>query len=258
MDNPVNIFLSYARKDEKLATQLRYYLQPLEMQGLAAVWCDNEVIPGTNWADEVKKYLDAARIVLLLVSPAYFTSNSLSNQEIERFIAEKEATRDAQVIPILLKPVSLKGTPLETLKPLPKEGVAVIQWKNRDMAFLEITKNIRDIVNDLKEHNPLSAEKVQVSYQQKLWEQDLPPSNPHANKFAELNDELQSINKYLRSCENRLHVTDDPDQKSYMQHSIQSLLSKTDKLVRSYNDLRRDLKLPPLSDEAERELRNAL
>jgi len=258
MDNPVNIFLSYARKDEKLATQLRYYLQPLEMQGLAAVWCDNEVIPGTNWAGEVKKYLDAAHLVLLLVSPAYLTSNCLLNQEIERFITEKEATRDAQVIPILLRPVSLKGTPLETLKSLPKEGMAVIKWKNRDMAFLDITKNIRDIVINLKTQNSLSAEKAQVNYQQKLWEQDLPPSNPYADKFAQLNDELQSINKYLRSCENRLHVTDDPDQRSYMQRSIQSLLSTTDKLVRRYNDLRRNLELPPLSDEAERELRNAL
>jgi hypothetical protein len=258
MDNAVNIFLSYARKDEKLAAQLRYYLRPLEMQGLAAVWADRYIRGEEKQADEIKKHLDAAQIVLLLVSPDYFASSSLTNREIEKFIAEKRKTRDAQIIPVLLRPVSLEGTPLEKLSPLPKEGAAVTRWSNRDMAFLDITDNIHNVINNLEVKLLPSARKARVSYQQSLWEQDLPSPNPYAHEFTILKGDLQETSNYIRSYKEKLLATDDPKQKDNARYAIKGLESKFNSLVDAYNKLRGKLELPPRSIDDVRELLSAL
>jgi hypothetical protein len=260
MDNTANIFISYAPKDEKLAEQLKYFLRPLEMQGLATVWSDNKITGGVNREDEIKKHLNAAQIILLLISPDYLTSNSLMNNEIGKVLAEKTKAHEAQVIPILLRPTYLEATPLEALASLP-DGKPVTQWSNRDMAFLNIAKSIRDIINNLEVKTPSSVIKVQERPQgllESLASYNSESLAPYSDKFQELTDKLRTVNNYLRSYKEKLLVADDPKQKYTIQQSIETLESDFSDLIGQYNELRKKLKLQPLSIDEIRELLSTL
>jgi hypothetical protein len=48
--NPVNVFLSYAHKDEPLLRQLEKHLGLLKQQGLISTWDPRQIVPGSNWA----------------------------------------------------------------------------------------------------------------------------------------------------------------------------------------------------------------
>jgi hypothetical protein len=47
---------------------------------------------------------------------------------------ERHEDRQALVIPIMLRPVSLKGTPFAKLQALPKDAKPVVTWADRDSA----------------------------------------------------------------------------------------------------------------------------
>jgi hypothetical protein len=259
MESTTNIFLSYAHQDKKFAEQLGYFLRSLEMQGLATVWSTNKIKAGEKWDAVIKKHLNTAQIILLLVSPNYLASNSLEKREIDKLIMEK--VKEHKVIPVLLKPVSLKSTPLEDFASLPQGKKPVSQWSNRDMAFLDITESIRSLVNDLEEeHAPSLTNMPQTIHQAEKWEQDLASSAlyPYQSEFEMLNNRLRLINECILSYKKKFLVSDDPKQKFNVKYSIEELENEFNEAVSEYNALREKLKLPPRSKEDVRKLFHVL
>jgi tetratricopeptide (TPR) repeat protein len=57
----------------------------------------------------------------------------------------------ARVIPIILRPTPWQGAPFSKLQVLPKEGRPVTEWKNRDDAFVDIVREIRNVATRLQE-----------------------------------------------------------------------------------------------------------
>src|SRR5262245_57659053 len=68
---PVKVFISYAHKDEKFLNELKMHLKPLERQELIELLHDRNIRPGTRWEQKISQYLDAAQVILLLVSPDF-------------------------------------------------------------------------------------------------------------------------------------------------------------------------------------------
>lgn len=143
-----SVFISYSHADEKLRKALGEHLGSLEHQGIIASWHDRMISAGTEWKGSIDEHLESAQVILLLISSRFTASKYCYDVEMTRALA-RHNKREALVIPIILRPVTLKGTPFEKLQALPKDAKPVTKWSNRDSAFVDITEGIRNAIQDL-------------------------------------------------------------------------------------------------------------
>src|SRR5712691_2268019 len=142
------IFFCYAHEDEALLNKLKTHLRPLQRQGLIDVWYDRDIRAGTDWEQQIKAQLNTAQIILLLVSPDFMDSDYCYGIEMKRALERHEA-KEAQVIPIILRPVHWEDAPFRKLQVLPTDGKPITLWPNHDEAFWDIAKGIRKVVKEL-------------------------------------------------------------------------------------------------------------
>jgi tetratricopeptide (TPR) repeat protein len=150
---PLELFYSYSHKDERLRNKLDNHLALLQRQDLIKEWHDRKIEAGDDWESEINEHLDSARIILLLVSDDFIASDYCYSIEMERAL-ERHANGEARVIPIILRPVDWESSPFGKVQALPKDGKPVTQWKNRDEAFKNIAKSIREIIKEFKPKLP--------------------------------------------------------------------------------------------------------
>jgi TIR domain len=144
----LKIFYSYAPQDKELRDQLDKHLAALKWSGKIETWCDRQIHPGLDWAYEIDMRLNSADIVLLLVSPDFIASKYCWGIETGRAL-EINRNGDNRVIPIYLRPVDLKDTPINTLQRLPVGPNPITKWRNRDEGFKEVVEGIRGVIEDL-------------------------------------------------------------------------------------------------------------
>ena len=146
--NPVEIFCSYAHRDENWFRKLEKHLSILKRQGLILLWHDRRLVPGMDWAQNIEENLNSAAIILLLVSPDFLASDYCYGIEMQRAL-ERHNANEARVIPILLRPCLWQISPLATLQALPTSGVFITNWDNSDDAFADVAAGIRRAFEDL-------------------------------------------------------------------------------------------------------------
>lgn len=142
---PVSVFVSYSHADDKLRKELGKHLSVLHRQGLIAAWHDRMIGAGSEWAGVIDDHLEQSRIILLLVSSDFINSEYCYDIEMKRAL-ERHERRDALVIPVILRPVALRGTPFAKLQALPTDAKAVTDWPNQDSAFVDVVEGLRDAV----------------------------------------------------------------------------------------------------------------
>jgi hypothetical protein len=145
----IEVFFSYAHEDEELRDKLARHLSILRRHGVITAWYDRQITAGTEWAGEIDTHLNTANIILLLISADFLDSDYCYDVELKRAM-ERHETREARVIPVILRPVDWHDAPFGKLKPLPKNGKPVTSWENRDEAFVSIAKGIRMAVEQLR------------------------------------------------------------------------------------------------------------
>jgi len=152
---PIEAFISYAHKDEALRQALDEHLALLKSRRFIDAWHDRRIAPGGDWAHDIDTHLASARLILLLVTPAFFASGYCTGVEMKRALA-RERRGEASVIPIIMKEGDYAGAPFSHLKELPTDGlasgrsVAGKKWKNRDEALREVTIGIRTHLEELQ------------------------------------------------------------------------------------------------------------
>ena len=148
LSQPLELFYCYARKDRVLRDELHIHLASLHKSGLITTWYDGEIVAGTHREQEIERHLEAAHVILLLVSPDFIASESCYSKEMERAI-ERHHRKEARVIPVLLRPAYWTDAPFSKLQMLPSDCVPVTRWSDRDEAFADVVKGICWAVNDL-------------------------------------------------------------------------------------------------------------
>jgi hypothetical protein len=139
----IAVFFSYSHKDEVLRDKLATHLKLLERQGVIQQWHDRQILAGTEWKGEIDGNLEAAQIILLLISADFLASDYCYDLEMGRALERHDAGA-ARVIPIVLRPVdNLWKAPFGKLQALPTDGKAVTLWDNQDAAFADVAKGIR-------------------------------------------------------------------------------------------------------------------
>jgi len=146
--SPIKIFYSYAHEDEALRKELEKQLSILRRQGKIIGWHDRNIGAGKNWRLQIDANLNAAHIILLLVSPDFVDSDYCYSIEMKRAL-ERHSANEALVIPVILRPVLWEDAPFGELQALPMDGKPVTLWLDRDEAFWDVAKGIRNAVKEL-------------------------------------------------------------------------------------------------------------
>jgi TIR domain/Effector-associated domain 2 len=182
-DDKIEVFICYAHKDESLMRDIERQLNVLVKQELITLWHDRMIVAGIDWKQEVHKHLNAARIILLLVS-ADFIFSEYSNIEVKRAM-ERYNAGEAQVIPVILKPVMWKVSPFGKLSPLPKNGKPITSsaWHNRDEALLEVAEGVQQAVEELRRPVvPIGAQSSSGATQSSSYKEQQPMTQDTKNE----------------------------------------------------------------------------
>ena len=147
-DKPIEVFFSYAHKDEKLRDMLVIHLKIFEHLGSISGWYDRKITAGSEWAGQIDEHLNTARIILLLVSSDFMASDYCYDIEVKRAM-ERHESGEARVIPIILRPCSWRRMPFGKLQALPTDARAVTAWQNHDKAFLDIVEGIKTVLEEI-------------------------------------------------------------------------------------------------------------
>ena len=144
----VSVFVSYSHVDEILRKELGKHLRVIERRAIIESSHDRMIGAGSEWEGVIDAHLNDAQVVLLLISADFIDSKYCYDIEMKRALARHE-DRQAFVIPIMLRAMSLKGTPFAKLQALPKDAKQVVTWADRDSAFVDITDGLRNAIQDL-------------------------------------------------------------------------------------------------------------
>jgi CheY-like chemotaxis protein len=157
----VTLFYSYAHEDEALRNELQDHLMILERRGVIRSWHDRAIVPGHDWSQEIDQHLRSADVVLLLISKDFIASDYIMGVELDLAL-QRQKSRDAVVVPILLRQVDLQPEDaqdmpfVDLLKPqgLPRDLKPVTSWTNRDEAWTDVARGLRGTVNDIRARRP--------------------------------------------------------------------------------------------------------
>jgi nucleoside phosphorylase len=144
----VELFFSYSHKDEALRDQLETHLGSLRRQGIIKTWHDRKIGAGKERAGEIDSNLEKAHIVLLLISADFIDSDYHMDRELHRAM-ERHQSKESRVVPVILRPVDWEGLPFSRLLALPDDGRPITTWPDRDLAFVNVARGIRSIVEEI-------------------------------------------------------------------------------------------------------------
>lgn len=150
----VKIFCCYAHEDEPLLNKLKAHLRPLQQLGLIDVWYDREISAGAVWEQEIGNQLNAAQIILLLISPDFMNSDYCYDVEMKKAL-ERHERKEARVIPVIVRPVYWQGV-LGHLQALPTDAKSIIEWRYRDKGYADVALGIRKVIEQLAPNSPAS------------------------------------------------------------------------------------------------------
>jgi internalin A len=117
---PLALVSIAAPEDAPMLSRWERHLRPLEQAGLLSFWSELHLAPGGDRVQAFQHQLNAADLVLLLLSADFFTApNCLDMME---QALERSRTGAVQVIHLLLRPVAWQESPLAQFEPWPSHG----------------------------------------------------------------------------------------------------------------------------------------
>lgn len=147
---PVEVFVSYSHEDDQFRKKLGKHLSLLKRQNVINEWHDRLIDAGEEWADEIDERLDSAALILLLVSTDFIASDYCYEREMKRAL-ERHDAGSARVIPVILREVdNWQAAPFGRLQALPEGGKPISAWPDEDVAFADVTRGIRRVVEGLQ------------------------------------------------------------------------------------------------------------
>lgn len=140
----VKIFISYAHEDREWVEKLGKHLAVLKRRYVES-WTDSEILPGDSWNEEIRRKLNEADVILLLVSPDFLNSEFIYNEELP-VAWKRHKARETIVIPIILRPSTWDLEEYASLQALPRGARPISQWPNEDEAFVDVVGGLRKVI----------------------------------------------------------------------------------------------------------------
>jgi len=146
---PLKLFYSYSSHDEELRVEIEKHLKLLEHSNVIEPWHFRMILPGHEWEDEIDEHLEAAHIILLLISADFLSSNYCWKIEARRAL-ERHHQKLSRVIPVVVRACDWRVSPFAKLQALPKNAKAVTSWPNTDEALTDVAQGIRRAVDEMR------------------------------------------------------------------------------------------------------------
>ena len=147
-DQALKVFVSYSHVDEKLKDALVRHLKPLERMSLISGWHDRKLLAGDDWDAEISRNLEAADIVLLLVSIDFVNSKYCYDIELDRAL-ERHAAGACRVVPVILRGCLWQHARFSKLQALPRDGKPATTWTDLDEALSTVAEGVRLVAEDI-------------------------------------------------------------------------------------------------------------
>jgi internalin A len=148
------IFISYSHTDEAQRKKLELYLKVLATHGvLHEKWDDRKIQPGEDWDRSIKRELEDADVVLLLVSTEALASHYIQTVEMKRAL-EREAAGECVVVPIILEHCDWKLPELRKLQALPTAAKPVRDWTPQLKGWKDVSDGLRKVFERLRTKHP--------------------------------------------------------------------------------------------------------
>lgn len=138
-------FISYSHADDALRAEFDKHLSLLRRQGLIDLWSDQRIPAGGELVPQISAELEAADIIILLISPDFMASDYCYGIEMKRAM-QRHHDGTTVVIPIILRPVDWHTAPFGALKAVPRDGKPVTKWLTLDDAFLDVVQALRSLL----------------------------------------------------------------------------------------------------------------
>lgn len=158
----IKISIAYARTDKEMLEEIRKQFTPLERAGKVKVWYDGEIVAGEKWEDRIQKELEAANIILLLISPDAIASSYFYENELLKSI-DRHKEGSTRVIPVILRPCLWEETPIGQLQALPKDGKAISTWTPVDAGYFAVVEHIQRLVRDILWEKSVAADPMSAN-----------------------------------------------------------------------------------------------
>src|SRR6266566_7498916 len=144
---PVEVFYSCSDSpiDAPLLEQLERHLSALQREGLISTWHKRQIVAGSVRQVELDRHLNTASLILLLISSDFLASDYCYGTEMRRALQRHE-NKEAQVIPILVRPCDWQSALFARLPVLPTGSKPITMWSNRDAAWKDVVTHIRQVL----------------------------------------------------------------------------------------------------------------
>lgn len=159
----IGIFCCYADKDRAFFSKLKAHLMPLQREEHITLWTYDDIKVGKDRKKELRRYLNTAQIILLLVSPDFLASDS--NIDEMQWALERHEHEEVYVIPIILRPIAWQAMPFGNLQVLPTDAnpISSSKWHTQDDAFYNVAEGIRRVVKECQNEQEQLQNKIQPS-----------------------------------------------------------------------------------------------
>ena len=150
---PLKVFVSYSHEDEPLKIRLRKQLAALERAGLLKIWDDRAIPPGGNWEQAIRDELEAADLVMLLLSSSFISSEYCYGEEMVRAVERHVAGRTT-LVPVVMRACLWKLLPFvgkHKIQMLPRDAKPVTDptaWPNEDVALEHVASELLALVKN--------------------------------------------------------------------------------------------------------------
>ncbi|EEA95677.1 toll/interleukin-1 receptor domain-containing protein [Pseudovibrio sp. JE062] len=153
------LFFSYSHKDEALRDELEVQLAMMKRRSEIENWHDRCIMPGASFDKSIDENLNAADIILMLVSPDFLASDYCYDIEVQRAL-ERHNEGSAHAVAVILRPCDWQHPPLSQYLALPQDGKPVTKWADRDEVLLHIVKELRRLIDTMPAKSSAAAEIV--------------------------------------------------------------------------------------------------
>ena len=123
-------------------------LASLQRDGTVSGWYDRDINAGGRLDEEIQRELENTDIFLACASPNYIASNYCFDRELTAAL-EREERGEVAIVPVIFEPCDWLSTRLRKFKALPKDGRAISEFTNQNVAFLEVANELRRLAASL-------------------------------------------------------------------------------------------------------------
>ena len=204
---PIKIFFAYSgsHQDEQLRQLMEKHLLELQNSGAIMVWSQHQQeSTEKSLVFENVYHLQTADVIVLLVSGDFLAlvQNQVDWNSAIAKLKEKHKLGEIVAVPVLLYQVHGWQKLLGNFTPLPKNGMPVRSWQNRDAALVDITRGIETIVIELKQYQE-RLQQYRYSFSAAI-QQEYPFSNKALSNLNDIKSYLAVKNKDTKLIEQEI------------------------------------------------------